>query len=122
MLESVRDWHISFMDKLNIDTVYIDFAHAFDSITRSKLIEKMINFGVCGLLLYWITAFLSNRFQRVVLESCCSEWSPVISGVPQGSVLGPILFILFIDDVGSLFSGDLRHQLFADDLKLYSTI
>ncbi len=122
VLESVRDWHLSFKNRLNVDCIYIDFAHAFDSITRSKMTEKLINFGVCGLLLCWIIAFLSNRFQCVILESCFSEWLPVVSGVPQGSVLGPILFILFVDDVGAIFSGDLNHQLFADDLKLYSSV
>ena len=75
-----------------------------------------------GKLLDWIVAFLSNRFQCVVLESCFSDWSPVISGVPHGSVLGPTLFIIFIDSIGSLFNGDLCHQLYADDLKLYTCI
>ena len=122
MLESVRDWRISFKDKLNTDTVYIDFAHAFDGITLSKITAKLIRVGINGKLLDWIVAFLSNRFQCVVLESCFSDWSPVISGVPQGSVLGPTLFIIFIDSIGSLFNGDLCHQLYADDLKLYTCI
>ena len=72
--------------------------------------------------LQWIDAFLSNRSQRVALEGTFSEWKPVISGVAQGSVLGPILFILFIDDIAAVCSGNVRHQLFADDLKLYTGI
>ena len=58
----------------------------------------------------------------MVVEHCFSEWSPVLSGVPQGSVLGPILFILFIDDIAAICSGVISHKLYADDLKLYSTI
>ena len=65
---------------------------------------------------------LTNRYQRVVLEHRFSEWCAVISGIAQGSVLGPILFILFIDDVAEVCSGDVSHQLFADDLKLYTTV
>jgi hypothetical protein len=58
----------------------------------------------------------------VVIEHCFSDWCPVISGVPQGSVLGPLLFVLFIDDIGIICSSDVTHQLFADDLKLYTSV
>jgi len=66
--------------------------------------------------------FLNERFQCVVAKHCHSERLPVFSGIPQGTVLGPVLFILFIDDIGVICSGSLTHKLFADDMKLYSTI
>ena len=68
-------------------------------------------------------AFLNDRYQCVIIEHCFSEWSPVISGVPQGYVLGPIFFIMYIDDVFLVFQGSaINHKLFADDLKLFSTV
>jgi hypothetical protein len=118
----MHDWTMSLRHKLSVDTIYIDFSHAFDSVVHSKLLHKLKNLGITGLLLEWIGAFLSNRFQRVVLEHCFSDWCPVISGIAQGSVLGPILFILFIDDVAVVCSGAISHQLFADDLKLYTSL
>jgi len=66
--------------------------------------------------------FLNERFQCVVVEHCNSEWLPVLRGISQGTVLGPVLFILFIDDIGVICSGSVAHKLFADDMKLYSTI
>ena len=67
--------------------------------------------------------FLADRSQCVVIEHCFSEWLPVISGVPQGSVLGPVLFILYIDDINAVFSNStVTYKLFADDCKMYSTI
>jgi ribonucleases P/MRP protein subunit RPP40 len=71
----------------------------------------------------WINAFLTDRYQCVIIEHCFSEWSPVINGVPLGSVLGPILFIMYIDDIFEVLLGSaVTHQLFADDLKLFSTV
>ena len=122
LLECMNDWTISLQHRLNVDTIYIDFSHAFDGVVHSKLLQKLNSFGIHGLLLMWIAEFLSNRIQRVVLEHCFSDWSPVLSGIAQGSILGPILFILFIDDISEVCSGEVSHQLYADDLKLYSSI
>ena len=122
LLESTHDWAVAMHCSHSVDTIYIDFKGAFDSVVHSKLVFKLRNLGINGCLLQWISAFLSNRTQCVVIEHCFSEWSPVLSGVPQGSVLGPILFILFIDDIAAICSGVITHKLYADDLKLYSTI
>lgn len=122
LLQCTHDWAVSVHGGHAVDAVYIDFARAFDSVVHSKLIFKLSNFGISGKLLNWIAAFLNYRLQCVVVEHCNSNWLPVISGIPQGTVIGPVLFILFIDDVGVICSGSLNHKLFADDMKLYSTI
>jgi len=106
----------------SVDVVYIDFTRAFDSVVRSKLIFKLSTFGISWNLLNWITAFLNERFQCLVVEHCNSEWLPVLSGIPQGTVLGPVIFILFIDDIGVICSGCIIQKPLADDMKLYSTI
>ena len=83
------------------DVIYFDFSHAFDCVVHCKLCIKLQSFGIDGLLLSWICAFLSIRTQRVVVEGpgFSFNWLSVISGVPQGSVLGPIFFLLCVDDV-----------------------
>jgi len=102
--------------------LYIDSALAFDSVVYSKLIFKFSTFDISGNLLNWIAAFLNERFLCVVVEHCNSVWLPVLGGIPQGTVLSPVIFILFIDDIGVICSGSVTHKLFADVMKLYSTI
>jgi len=97
-------------------------ARAFDSVVSSKLIFKLSTFGIAENLLNWIAAFLNNRFLCVVGEHCNSEWLPVLSGIPQGTVLCPVFFILFIDDFGVICSLSVIQKLFSDDMKLYSTV
>ena len=120
LLESTHDWIVGLGCLNNIDVVYIDFSKAFDSIVFTKLLFKLQNCGISGKLLAWLSSFIHGRSQCVVLENCFSSVSEVISGVPQGSVLGPILFLIFINDVISVCSGNVTVKLFADDLKLYS--
>jgi ribonuclease P/MRP protein subunit RPP40 len=93
-----------------------------DSIALSKLLFKLELYGITGKLLDWIRSFLSNRLQCVVIDRLHSEFSPVISGVPQGSVLGSILFIIYINDIHTVYSGDTALLLFADYAKLYSSV
>ena len=89
-------------------------------MVHSKLIHKLQTFGINSLHLKWITAFLHGRSQCVVVENRYSSWSKVISGVPQGSVLGPMFFILFINNISYITVNGVFTKLYADDLKLYT--
>ena len=86
---------------------------AFDKVPHNRLMTKLEFYGIRGDLLQWIEAFLRNRQQRVVLEGCMSSTSQVLSDVPQGTVLGPTLSLLFINDLPSYVDSPVR--LFADD-------
>ena len=89
LLECTRDWSIALNCRSFVDIVYIDYQRAFDSIVHSKLLVKLRAYGICGQLLDWIAAFLSNRTQQVVIDGCVSSVISVTSGIIQGSVLGP---------------------------------
>ena len=120
LLECCADWNVAMNTHNNIDVVYLDFAKAFDSVVHSKLIAKLSCYGIDPVLLSWICSFLSNRFQYVKVDKSYSSILPVISGVPQGSVLGPILFILYVNDICTLAPVGVTIKLFADDTKLYT--
>ena len=101
--------------------VFLDFAKAFDKLSHRVLMFKLHHFGLDDKLLKWIADFLSGRKQRVVLGSAVSSWLDVVSGVPQGSVLGPLLFIIFINDLPRSVINCIC-RLFADDTKLIAAI
>ena len=98
--------------------MYLDFAKAFDKVPTKRLLSKLHAHGVRGRLLNWIRDWLSGRLQRVVLNGEFSEWMEVLSGVPQGSVLGPLLFIIFINDLDTMAAAADLLSKFADDTKV----
>ena len=100
-----------------VDCVYLDFSKAFDKVLHQRLLVKLKTMGIDGKALEWIRDWLSNRKQRVVLNDTNSKWQPVLSGVPQGSVLGPLLFILYISDLDTGITSNISK--FADDTKLF---
>ena len=103
-----------------VDTIYFDFAKAFDTVPHQRLIKKLKAYGINGNILNWITAFLTNRTQIVKVNGTKSYPASVLSGIPQGSVLGPILFILYINDLPDEISSEA--YLYADDTKIFRQI
>ena len=110
---------MSILDKqMLLKLFYLDISKAFDRVWTKGLIHKMKKMGVRGNLLKWFTSYLENRMQRVVLKGVFSVWSHIIAGVPQGSILGPILYLLYAEDVCEVIRCAIR--TFADDTLLFS--
>ena len=93
---------------------------AFDRVPQQRLLKKVYHYGIRGTTYQWISSFLNSRTQQVLVEGQSSEKVPVVSGVPQGSVLGPVLFLIFINDLPVDINS--RTRLFADDCILYRQI
>ena len=101
---------------LESDIIYLDFAKAFDAVCPAKLVSKLKTFGIDDPLLSWFHSYLTGRRQRVVINGTFSNWADVGSGVPKGSLLGPILFLLFVNDMPNVINSATL-AMFADDSK-----
>ena len=101
---------------LETDIIYLDFSKAFYSVCHQKRLSKLLYFGIDGPLLKWFESYLSARKQRVVINGSYSSWSEVKSGVIQGSILGPVLFLMFVNDMPEVLCSS-NLAMFADDSK-----
>jgi len=118
LLDSLGHWTESLDEGNSVDVIFLDFAKAFDSVPHLRLLKKLEGYGVQGSVLGWITDFLKNRKQRVSVGGSTSSWTDVLSGIPQGSVLGPVLFICFVNDMPEQVDNLIR--MFADDTKIFA--
>lgn len=105
-----------------IDLVFLDFSKAFDRVCHSKLLTKLHRFGLPSFIINWIQQYLSYRSQFVVIDGYPSRRLPVTSGVPQGSVLGPILFLMYVNDITTSVCPDAEIRLFADDCLIFKKV
>ena len=122
LLAIVHQLSKSIDERGQTDIAYLDFTKAFDSVSHNLIIDKLYSIGIRGPLLKWFRSYLHDRKQRVVLDGKCSEWLSVTSGVPQGSILGPAVFVLFINDMPDVVSEPSTLALFADDAKCLRAI
>ena len=120
LLEVLDKWTEALDNGQYVDCIYMDFQKAFDKVPHKRLLEKIKSYGIVGTTLNWIEDFLKNRTQKVMVNGAGSEWENVTSGIPQGSVLGPILFVIYINDLPDTVESD--SYLLADDTKIFRII
>ena len=120
LITTIEELAKSIDDKAQTDVTILDFAKAFDTVPHRRLLTKLRGYGVDAKLVEWIEEWLTKRTQTVVLDGVQSAPARVRSGVPQGTVLGPLLFLIFVNDMGEEI--DSKMKLVADDCLLYRTI
>ena len=120
LINATTDWANTLNNKGQTDIIFLDFNKAFDKISHKFILSKLHHYGIRNHTLSWIGAFLSNCTQTTVVNGVHSSYVEVTSGVPQGSVLGPMLFLLYINDINNAIKSQIK--LFADDSVLYRNI
>ena len=120
LIEALNIWSEALSHGLPVDIIYLDYEKAFDKVPHERLLSQLYRFGIRGNLLLWIKDYLHERTQKVRVNGSCSSTAPVLSGVPQGSVLGPALFLIFVADASTMIRNFI--SLYADDTKLFSYI
>ena len=122
LLESLSDWTCAIDNKLTQTIIYIDFTRAFDTVSQPKLSTKLRAYGVGGDLLDLINDFMTGREQRTRIGQNISSSRKLSSGVVQGSCLGPLMFLMFINDLPTIFDSTITPKMYADDLKMYASV
>ena len=120
LLETLENWTEALDQGYGLDVVYLDYMKAFDSVPHRRLLEKLKGFGIHGKLLPWLENFLTSRTMKVGLRGIFSLLQMVLSGVPQGSVLEPLLFLMFVNELPYWIKNEIR--MFADDTKIWCRI
>ena len=120
LISTIQDIAKEVDHRKQIDLIVMDFQKAFDKVPHQRLLSKLLSYGIRGKTHKWINVFLTNRKQRVVVEGEQSEWVTVDSGVPQGTVTGPLYFLIFINDLPDGLNSTCR--LFADDCIIYDQV
>ena len=120
LLSITTEIYEAFENYAEVRAVFLDMSKAFDKVWHEGLIFKLKQNGINGNLLRLLENYLSNRKQRVVLNGIQSEWNPILSGVPQGSILGPLLFLIFINDLIDNINSSIK--LYADDCSLFAWV
>ena len=118
VLELINNIYQGFENNEFIVGIFVDLKKAFDTVNHSILLDKLSYYGIRGIPLAWLSSYLSNRQQYVLVNDCSSSYNTIKCGVPQGSVLGPLLFLIYINDLFNS-SHQLSFILFADDTNIF---
>ena len=120
LISTIDDFAQCLNNKGLVHTIFLDFAKAFDKVPHKKLCHKLASYGIRGPVLEWISDFLSNRTQKVLVGGQTSDSTAVLSGVLQGTVLGPLLFLCYINDLPRSIKSTVR--MYANDTLVYNVI
>ena len=120
LLKVLDEWTEALDNGTGVDCIYMDYQKAFDTVPHNRLVSKLSAYGTGQNMIKWIKNYLSGRMQQVTINGKTSEWHKVTSGIPQGSVIGPLLFITFINDLPDIVQSPV--YLFADDTKIFRLI